>query len=73
MGLSIGSGVTEAACKCIAKARMCGSGMRWDTKGAAEVISLRTMVKTEGRWDEFWEKVGRYGFTKITTPKRQKK
>lgn len=73
MGLSIGSGVTEAACKCIAKARMCGSGMRWDTKGAAEVLALRTMVKTEGRWDEFWEKVGRYGFTKITAPKRQKK
>lgn len=70
MGLSIGSGVTEAACKCIAKARMCGSGMRWDTKGAAEVLSLRTMVKTEGRWDEFWEKVSRYGFTKITAPKR---
>lgn len=73
MGLPIGSGVTEAACKCIAKARMCGSGMRWDTKGAAEVLSLRTMVKTEGRWDEFWEKVSRYGFTKITAPKRQKK
>jgi hypothetical protein len=73
MGLSIGSGVTEAACKSIAKARMCGSGMRWDTKGAAEVLSLRTMVKTEGRWDEFWEKVGRHGFTKITAPKRQKK
>jgi hypothetical protein len=73
MGLSIGSGVTEAACKCIAKARMCGAGMRWDTKGAAEVLSLRTMVKTGGRWDEFWEKVTRYGFTKITAPKRQKK
>lgn len=72
MGLPIGSGVTEAACKCIAKARMCGSGMRWDTKGAAEVLSLRTMVKTEGRWDEFWEKVSRYGFTKITAPKRQR-
>lgn len=73
MGLSIGSGVTEAACKCIAKARMCGSGMRWETKGAAEVLSLRAMVKTEGRWDEFWEKVGSYGFAKITAPKRQKK
>lgn len=73
MGLSIGSGVTEAACKCVAKARMCGSGMRWDAKGAAEVLSLRTMVKTDGRWDEFWEKVSRYGFTKITAPKRQKK
>jgi hypothetical protein len=31
------------------------------------------MVKTEGRGDEFWEKVGSYGFAKITTPKLQKK
>lgn len=72
MGLPLGSGVTEAACKCVVKARLCGSGMRWDSKGAAEVLSLRTMVKTAGRWDEFWEKVSRYGFTKITAPKRRK-
>jgi hypothetical protein len=73
MGFPIGSGVTEAACKCVAKARMCGAGMRWDSKGAAEVLSLRTMVKTPGRWDQFWDKVTRYGFTKITAPKRAKK
>lgn len=72
MGLPLGSGVTEAACKCVAKARMGGSGMRWDSKGAAEVLSLRTMVKTDGRWEEFWDKICRYGFTKITAPKRQK-
>jgi hypothetical protein len=72
MGLPLGSGVTEAACKCVAKARMGASGMRWDSKGAAEVLSLRTMVKTDGRWEEFWDKICRYGFTKITAPKRQK-
>jgi hypothetical protein len=73
MGYPLGSGVTEAACKCIAKARMCGSGMRWDTKGADEVLALRSMIKTDGRWDEFWDKVSQYGFTKITASKRPKK
>lgn len=73
MGLPLGSGVTEAACKCVAKARLCGSGMRWDGKGAAEVLRLRTMLKTEGRWEEFWGKVSRHGFARITAPKRRKK
>lgn len=73
MGLPIGSGVTEAACKTVVKERLCGSGMRWDTKGAAEVLCLRTMVKTPGRWDAFWGKVGRHGFAKITTPQRPRK
>jgi len=27
--LSIGSGVTETACKTLVKQRLCGSGMRW--------------------------------------------
>lgn len=73
MKLPIGSGVTEAACKCIVKARLCGSGMRWDSKGAAEVLRLRTMLKSEGRWEEFWQKVSRYGFSRITAPKRTKR
>ena len=73
MGLPIGSGVTEAACKCVAKARLCGSGMRWDTKGSGEVLALRTMVKTAGRWDKFWGKVEQYGFERITRPHREKR
>jgi hypothetical protein len=73
MNLPIGSGVTEAACKCIVKERLCGSGMRWDSKGAAEVLRLRTMLKTDGRWEEFWDKVSRYGFSRITAPKRAKR
>lgn len=70
MGMPIGSGVTEAACKCIVKERMCGTGMRWDSKGAAEVLRLRAMTKTEGRWEQFWDKVSRHGFARITAPKR---
>jgi len=73
MDLPIGSGVTEAACKCIVKARLCGSGMRWDSKGASEVLRLRTMIKSDGRWEQFWDKVSRYGFSRITAPKRTKR
>lgn len=61
-GLPIGSGVTEAACKTIVKMRMCRGGAKWKEAGAAAVLSLRTLIYTEGRWEEFWAKVDRYGF-----------
>ena len=58
----IGSGVTEAACKTIVKQRLCKSGMRWKDKGAAVILSLRALVRSTGRWDQFWAKVNKYGF-----------
>lgn len=58
----IGSGVTEAACKTIVKQRLCQSGMRWKNKGAAMILSLRTLVHSSGRWEQFWKKVDQYGF-----------
>jgi hypothetical protein len=58
----IGSGVTEAACKTIVKQRLCKSGMRWKDKGAAIILSLRTLVHSTGRWEQFWKKVNQYGF-----------
>jgi hypothetical protein len=58
----IGSGVTEAACKTLIKQRFCGSGMQWKTEGASMVLSLRTLVLTEGRWEQFWSKVNQFGF-----------
>ena len=61
--LPIGSGVTEAACKVIVKARLCGAGMKWTERGAGVVFSLRTLTYTEGRWQQFWSKINRYGFT----------
>jgi hypothetical protein len=70
MNMPIGSGVTEAACKCIAKERLCGSGMRWSMGGAAGVLSLRTLVKSSNRWEEFWKKTARLGFSRICAPKR---
>ena len=53
--LPIGSGVTEAACKTLVKQRLCGSGMRWKNKGAKVILSLRALVQSKGRWQEFWE------------------
>ena len=60
--LPIGSGVTEAACKVLVKARLCSSGMKWKSTGAKIVLSLRALTHTKGRWSQFWFKINRYGF-----------
>jgi hypothetical protein len=59
--LPIGSGVTEAACKVLVKARLCSSGMKWKRTGAEIVLSLRALTHTKGRWSQFWAKINRYG------------
>jgi len=59
--LPIGSGVTEAACKTLVKQRLCQSGMKWIEKGAGIVLSLRALVLTKGRWEQFWDKINQYG------------
>ena len=59
--LPIGSGVTEAACKTLVKQRLCGSGMRWKEKGAKVILSLRALVQSKGRWQQFWGYVEQYG------------
>lgn len=58
MNLPIGSGVTEAACKILIKQRLCNASMRWKSKGAAVVISLRALLLSGNRWDQFWDKIG---------------
>jgi len=52
-GLPIGSGVVEAACKCIVNARLKRSGMRWTRKGGQHVLNLRVRVQSD-EWDSFW-------------------
>ena len=59
--LPIGSGVTEAACKTLIKQRFCCSGMRWKDDGVRVVLSLRSLVRTKGRWEQFWGKIDQYG------------
>jgi len=63
--LPIGSGVTEAACKTLIKQRFCRSGMRWKDAGIKTVMSLRSLVLTPGRWDQFWEKIDKWGVPSI--------
>jgi hypothetical protein len=59
--MPIGSGVIEAACKVIIKQRMCNSGMKWTDTGAKTVLLLRCFNKTDGKWQQFLNKVMRYG------------
>jgi hypothetical protein len=59
--LPIGSGVTEAACKTLVKQRLCCSGMRWKNQGAGIILSLRALVQSGDRWEQFWNKINQYG------------
>lgn len=57
--LPIGSGVTEAGCKELIKARFCRSGMRWKRPTGAPLLQLRA-IRLSQHWDSFWGKVLRY-------------
>ena len=59
--LPIGSGVTEAACKTLVKQRLCCSGMRWKMQGVKCVLSLRALLQSKGRWQQFWERIEQFG------------
>jgi hypothetical protein len=50
VGLPIGSGVTEAACKTVFTQRLKRSGMRWEVAGGQVVVSLR-VVRLSGIWE----------------------
>ena len=58
-GLPIGSGVTEAGCKELLKARFCRSGMRWKRNTGDAILQLRAL-RLSAQWDSFWAKVMRY-------------
>jgi hypothetical protein len=58
-GLPIGSGVTEAGCKELLKARFCRSGMRWKRETGDAILQLRAL-RLSVQWDSFWAKVMRY-------------
>jgi hypothetical protein len=64
-GYPIGSGVTEATCKTLIKARFCGSGARWKDKGASFVMSIRSLRLTSQRWQQFWKKIDVQGCPRI--------
>ena len=52
-GLTIGSGVVEAACKTLVTQRLKRSGMRWRIPGGQAVLTFRALIKS-GRFDRAW-------------------
>ena len=57
----IGSGVVEAACKTLIKQRFSRSGSRWIRQTVDHLLLARSLILTQGRWKQFWDKVDRYG------------
>jgi hypothetical protein len=51
LGLPIGSGVTEAACKTVFTQRLKCSGMRWQRESGQVIVDLR-VLHLSGIWDE---------------------
>jgi len=51
LGLSIGSGVTEAGCKTVFTQRLKQSGMSWEKEGGQNIVNLR-VVYLSGIWNE---------------------
>lgn len=53
LGLPIGSGVTEAACKTVYTQRLKLSGMRWRWAGAQTILTLRVILLS-GVWSQVY-------------------
>ena len=53
LGLPIGSGVVESACKNVVAKRMKQSGMSWTLDGAREMLQLRASVMSRRFRDDF--------------------
>ena len=56
VGIPLGSGVTEAACKTVYTQRLKLSGMRWKKPGAQLILNLRVLWLS-GVWDQAYERV----------------
>jgi hypothetical protein len=56
LGIPIGSGVTEAACKTVYSQRLKLSGMRWKKAGAQTILTLRVILLS-GVWEQVYERL----------------
>ncbi|MDQ3036029.1 MAG: hypothetical protein M3Y87_26740, partial [Myxococcota bacterium] len=52
-GLPIGSGLVEASCKTLVAQRLKLSGMRWGSRGAQAILTMRGWDQSE-RFDLAW-------------------
>jgi hypothetical protein len=55
VGIPLGSGVTEAACKTIYTQRLKLSGMRWKKAGAQTILTLRVLLLSDV-WQEAYQR-----------------
>jgi hypothetical protein len=53
MGLPIGTGAVEGACRHLVKDRMERSGMRWTVEGGQAILTLRGIYVSK-HWEPFW-------------------
>ena len=53
LGLPIGSGTVESACKNVVAKRMKQSGMTWSLDGAKDMLQIRASVKSRRFWNDF--------------------
>jgi hypothetical protein len=68
VGLPIGSGVTEAACKTVYTQRLKLSGMRWKKAGALTILRLRVILLS-GVWEQVYERIlDTQGEVQVRTP-----
>lgn len=58
VGLPVGSGVTEGACKSVIQMRTNGGGQRWRPEGLEAVLTLRAVHKSD-RLPRFWANFAR--------------
>ena len=54
LGIDIGTGPQESACKNVIGRRLKGSGMRWAASNAEAMGRLRALMYSTGSWEAFW-------------------
>jgi hypothetical protein len=65
LGMFVGSGTVEAACKAVIGQRLKLSGMRWAIPGATAIATLRCQ-QASNRWEDIWQRP--HNQTSQTTP-----
>jgi hypothetical protein len=53
MGLPIGTGAVEGACKHVVQSRFKRAGMRWSPDGLERMLALR-LTRLNNRWEQLW-------------------
>jgi hypothetical protein len=65
LGMFVGSGAVEAACKAVIGQRLKLSGMRWNIPGATAIATLRCQ-EASNRWEAIWQRP--HSQTAVTVP-----